>query len=105
MGRWAMYRRRGTSPSPAGILILDFLDTGDGENFRITFSQPVDDSGGFSQADLVVGGSIVDSLVTNGDVADIVLSSPVVGPVAWFLDGAFFAASPLLFPQSGMTHL
>lgn len=102
MGRWAMYRRRGGSVTPSGLLILSVVNTGDDVNFLVTLSGPPDFGVGTVPTDMTIGGDpVFDLLPDAGNVVNAQMANPVAASGAWSVSGVLFPESPLLYPQSG----
>lgn len=102
MGRWAMYRRRGTSTAPAGILILSVVNQGNDTDFLVTFSVPFADTDIDQLPDFAIDGQQPASFSQDdADTIQFILGSPAAASGNWTLAGPLSTITPLLFPQSG----
>lgn len=102
MGRWAMYRRRGTSLAPAGILILSIVNSGNDQDFFVTLSTPFSAASITSIGDLLIGGEAAASASQDdADTIQVTTLNPTSPGGAWDLEGPFSATTPLIYPQFG----
>lgn len=102
MGRWAMYRRRGGSPAPSGLLVLNVVNAGGGIVFFVDLSGDPNLSGSETFADFTIDGLTPVFIDTSGpNQIELDLPSPASASGLWNVSGPLMSASPLLFPQNG----
>jgi hypothetical protein len=97
-----MYRRRGTSQAPAGVLILSVVNQGNDQDFLVTFSVPYTDLDFDVPSDLQIGGGSIEFVSQDDpDTLQVILFVPVAASGTWDLIGPGSTTKPLLWPQSG----